>query len=59
MELICKQEALGENGEKVMNFTEGVIYDFEEIGDPEGWEVMDDNNEKEVFFNLDLMFEPL
>tara|TARA_R110000851_G_C12702056_1_gene526259 strand:- start:13 stop:192 length:180 start_codon:yes stop_codon:yes gene_type:complete len=59
MELICKKEALDEKGNKVMNFTKGVIYDFEEIGDPEGWETMDDNGDKEVFFNLDLLFQSL
>lgn len=59
MELICKKEALDEKGNKVMNFTKGVIYDFDKISDPEGWKTIDDNGYKEVFFNLDIMFEPL
>lgn len=59
MELICKKEVFDEKGDKVMYFTKGVIYDFEEIGDPEGWETTDDNGDKEVFINLDLMFESL
>ena len=59
MKLICKKEALDDKGNKVMNFTQGVIYDFEEISDPKGWETTDDNGNKEVFFNLDLMFKPI
>jgi len=59
MELICKKEALDKNGNKVMNFTKGVIYDFEEIADPKGWKTTDDNGEKEIFFNTQIMFEPL
>lgn len=46
MELICKKEALDEKGNKVMSFTQGVIYDFEETSDPEGWETTDDNGER-------------
>lgn len=57
MELICKKEALSENGNKVMEFTQGVIYDFERSFDPEGWETTNDIGEKEVFFNLNVMFE--
>jgi len=40
-----------------MNFTLGHIYDFEKSEDPEGWITHDDYGKKEVFFNLDIMFE--
>lgn len=59
MELICKREALDENGEKIMNFTKGLMYDFEESGEPDMWETIDDNGNKEVFFDLEVMFEPI
>ena len=59
MELICKKEALNDKGEKIMNFTEGVIYDFDKIEDPEGWEVYDDNCHREVFFDPYIMFTAL
>lgn len=57
MELICKKETKTINRRKIMEFTKGVIYDFHKIEDPEGWEVLDDNGKREVFFNLDIMFE--
>ena len=56
MELICKQEALNDKGEKIMNFTKGNRYDFEKIEDPEGWQVLDDHCDKEVFFDPYIMF---
>lgn len=59
MELICKREALNEKGEKIMNFTKGDIYIFGEIEDPPGWQTLDDNCEREVFFDLDVMFEKM
>ena len=58
MKLICKKETeFDEHGKKIMNFTKGVIYNFEEISDPKGWETTDDNGNKEVFFNTEIMFE--
>lgn len=57
MKLICKNEALDEQGNKIMNFTKGLIYDFEEVCDPEGWKTIDDKGNKEIFFNIYLMFE--
>ncbi len=59
MELICKKEAVNEKGKKIMNFTDGVIYDFKKTEDPEGWEVLDDNRKKEVFFDPYIMFTSL
>lgn len=56
MKLRCKQEAINDDGTKVMQFTKGKIYDFEEI--EEGChEVKDDNGKREVFFHTGLMFE--
>lgn len=57
MDLRCKQEALREDGSKIMEFTEGDVYTFVRRIDPEGWEVLDDNLDKEVFFNPFIMFE--
>ena len=36
MKLLCIKEAIL-NGKKIMNFTRGNEYTFEEIIDPEGW----------------------
>ena len=58
MKLICKHEARKDNGEKLMQFTEGVIYEFTET-EADAWEVEDDNGEIEKFWNLDIMFKPL
>ncbi len=58
MEMICKKEAIQQNGEKLMAFTEGIIYDFEKTFD-ECWIGLDDNGAKEEFFNLDIMFDPI
>jgi hypothetical protein len=55
--LRCKKEAIDDDGEKIMNFTKDLTYIFKWTSDPEGWEVFDDNGNKETFFNLDLMFE--
>lgn len=59
MDLRCKQEALREDGSKIMEFTEGWIYTFVYHDDPEGWCVLDDNMNYEVFFNPYIMFEKL
>lgn len=56
MELICEHEAIFE-GKKVMQFTKGKTYTFEEIGDPEGWAVDDDNGRREIFFDPYGMFK--
>lgn len=56
MTLRCKQEAIDDYGTKVMHFTKGGLYDFEEI-EPGCWEVRADDGRREVFFNTDLMFE--
>jgi len=42
-----------------MEFTKGKTYEFEKIEDPEGWEVVDDNGNREVFFLWFIMFEPI
>ncbi|MCP4987270.1 MAG: hypothetical protein GY928_14825 [Colwellia sp.] len=57
MRLICKKEALDENGEKVMAFTKGVIYDS--VYDPvEGdYIITDDDGGYEIFFNYSIMFD--
>jgi len=57
MVLICKNEAIDENGNKIMQFTKGETYYFNKIKDPSGWEVEDDNGNTEVFFDLDVMFK--
>ena len=59
MKMICKKEALRKDGRKIMEFTKGVIYNFEKINDPEGWKTLDDFGNKEVFFALDLMFNKI
>lgn len=59
IDLRCKQEALREDGSKIMEFTEGWIYTFVEHDDPEGWRVLDDHMNYEVFFNPYIMFEEL
>jgi len=58
MKFICKEEAIGANGEKLMAFTEGVIYDFEQTFDGD-WIGLDDNRIREEFFNLNIMFNPI
>lgn len=58
MKLRCYKEIKKVNGKKIMEFTKGKIYEFEKIDDPEGWETIDDNGNREVFFLLDIMFEP-
>ena len=57
MKLRCKKEALYPSGEKIMYFTEGEVYDFEQSYDPPGLEVEDDYGNKLVFFNTNEMFE--
>lgn len=59
IDLRCKQEALREDGSKIMEFTEGWIYTFVHHDDPEGWCVLDDNMNYEVFFNPFIMFEKI
>lgn len=59
MELRCKKETEKVNGKKIMEFTKGKTYEFEKIEDPEGWEVVDDNGNREVFFLWFIMFEPI
>lgn len=57
MKLICKKDALNEEGEKIFGFTKGKEYEAEEIG--EGlYLITDDNGDTEQFFNLDIMFNP-
>ena len=58
MNLVCIEEAI-RNGEKIMSFTKGKVYTFEEVIDPEGWEVLDDEGGKEVFFNPYIMFKKI
>lgn len=57
MELICKKESKDSKGNKIMQFTKGMIYEFEEK-DGE-WEVLDDNYNKEVFFDPYKMFKKI
>jgi len=58
MKLKCKKEAINVEGQKILNFTKGKFYEFEESDDDlEGWKTEDDNGQKEVFFNLEIMFE--
>lgn len=57
MKLICKREALDENGNKIMKFTKGLIYNFEETRRSDIWKTIDDEGNKEVFFDLDIMFD--
>lgn len=59
MKLRCRQEALREDGSKIMKFTKGDTYIFIEQGDEEGWRVLDDDGQFEVFFNPYIMFEVL
>jgi len=58
MEFICKKEAIRENGEKLMAFTKGKIYEFNQDSYSD-WIGLDDNKTKEEFFNLDIMFDPI
>lgn len=51
MELECIKEV------PVFNFTKGKTYSFTWVEDPEGWEVFDDNGNKEVFFDPYTIFE--
>jgi|ERR1035437_5524711 hypothetical protein len=55
MILTCFREAITSE-KKIMFFTIGKKYEFEESIDPEGWETKDDNGNKEVFFDLSVMF---
>lgn len=57
MKLKCTIDPTDEYGNKVMAFTKGKEYEFEESIDPEGLETKDDNGHKEVFFNTNIMFE--
>jgi|VirMetMinimDraft_7_1064189.scaffolds.fasta_scaffold06387_5 hypothetical protein len=54
----CKNEALREDGTKIMNFTKGkeykVVNEYEEC-----FLIEDDNGEEEKFFDLKTMFETL
>lgn len=56
MKLKCKIDPF-QDGKKVMNFTKGKTYDFTESYDLEGWETIDDNGEKETFFEPYILFE--
>lgn len=54
----CKNEALREDGTKIMNFTKGkeynVVNEYEEC-----FLIEDDNGKEEKFFDLKTMFETL
>lgn len=56
MEMICKKEAITEKGQKIMDFTLGLIYVFSET-DEGILETTDDKGFTEGFFNVDIMFE--
>lgn len=58
MKFICKKEAVKGNGQKLMAFTKGVVYDFEKTFDDD-WIGLDDNGSEEGFFNLSIMFDPI
>lgn len=58
MELICKKEALNNDGSKIMEFTKGIIYFFTK-NDEQIWEVKSDNGKVEKFFNTSVMFEKI
>lgn len=38
-------------------FTKGKEYWFTYVSDPEGWATVDDNGQREVFFNTDKLFK--
>lgn len=56
MRLICKKEALAEDGSKILNFTKGELYYFKQLSSEE-WETVDDSGTIETFFDLDIMFD--
>ena len=58
MKLICKEEALNDDGTKIMEFTKGNVYDFTET-EEEVWEVESDNGTVEEFFHTGIMFEKI
>ena len=57
IDVVCVKEAMDEYGQRIMQFTEGLVYNATKVEDPEGWEILDDNENKEVFFDLDPMFK--
>ena len=58
MKLRCKQEAIDDDGKKVMEFTKGSIYEAHEYD--EGYFVIyDDYGNRETFFYPNIMFEPI
>lgn len=58
MKLQCTQEAIADNGSKVMEFTFGATYDAYQ--DDEGTYIIhDDNNKAEEFWNPFFMFKQL
>ena len=59
MTLTCNKEALNDEGKKVLEFTVGKKYEFTTSYDPEGWEVEDDNENIEVFFDPYILFESI
>ena len=58
MKLRCKKEAISElsTGDKLMEFTKGNVYEFEQA-DEYTWETEDDKGNIEVFFDTTVMFE--
>ena len=38
-------------------FTKGKEYWFTYVSDPEGWATVDDNGQREIFFNTDKLFK--
>lgn len=56
MKLKCKYDPIGHDGQKVMEFTAGEVYEFSELSDG-GFEVYDDNGRRELFFNPYILFQ--
>lgn len=57
-QLICINEALGSDGNKVMQFTKGKTYEFEKHTD-ESWIVEDDEGNQQEFWELRFMFKKI
>jgi hypothetical protein len=62
LKLICKTEALNDDGSKIMNFTKGEVYEVydrepETCLEDEDYLILDDYGVPEFFFSIDIMFE--
>lgn len=56
IELKCFKEAFDKNGNKIMNFTKGEIYEFYRFNEYT-WRVEDDGGNSETFFDPFVMFK--